>query len=386
MVSYGTLYSFGVFFKPVLDEFGWTRAATSGAYSLCFLLAGVGGVATGGLSDKFGSRKLVTACGFFLGLGFILMYWISAIWQLYLFYVGLVGIGMSSVAPLLSATARWFDERRGLMAGIVVSGIGAGTVIMPPVASSLISNYGWRMSYVIVGAIALVLIVVAAQFLRRAPSEIGQLLDNGSEVKQVGLVPEAGEFSFWRAIRTGRFWIYAGAVSSMFFCQQIMIVHMVPFATDLEISPISAASIVSVIGGLSIAGRIGMGSASDRIGNKLSLVIVLVLVSVSLFWLLLAKELWMLYLFAIVFGFAYGGLVALNTPVTAELFGLSSLGAILGMVIFVSSVGGAIGPIVAGRIFDTSNSYQMVFVVCAGVSVAGVILAALLRPSRAKYS
>jgi MFS family permease len=268
------------------------------------------------------------------------------------------------------------------MTGIVVSGIGIGTVIMPPIASWLISNYGWRHSYLIVGIIALALIVGVAQLIKREPDQIEHSPFAAGRVRQDITTTEVAGFSLWKAISTRQFWIFSGAVSSMFFCQQIMIVHMVSYATDLEITEIIAASILSVIGGLSIVGRVGVGGVCDRIGNRLSLLIVLALLSVALFWLLLAKELWMFYLFAVVFGFSYGGLVALNTPITAELFGLRSIGAILGMVIFISSVGGALGPIVASCILDINGSYQLVFRICAGASVAGLILAVLLRPPR----
>jgi len=323
----------------------------------------------------------MTVCGLFLGLGYLLMSQISAMWQPYLFYGVLFGIGMSSFVPMASTVARWFVKRRGLMTGIVLSGVGVGTMIMPPVANQLISSYGWRTSYFIIGIIALVLIVAAAQFLRRDPGQVGQLAYGAYEVKVDNVDLGTKGFSFREAVRTRQFWMVSVLFFAFLFYQHAISVHIVPHATDTGISAIGAASIMSVIGGLSIVGRIVMGSAGDRIGNKLSLVIVLVLALGALFGLIAARELRMFYLFAVLFGFGWGGLSALMSPVVAELFGLKAHGAILGMVLFISAVGGAIGPLIAGRVFDITGSYQLVFLICVVLSVMGLILAALLRPT-----
>ena len=381
VVTWGAFYCFGVFFKPVLIEFGWTRAATSGAYSLSFVLSGFLGIFAGRLSDRLGPRIVVTGCGLFLGSGYLLMSQISTIWQLYLFYGVIVGIGLSGAyVSAVSAVSRWFVKRRGLMTGIVIAGIGAGTMVMPPLANWLISSYGWRASYTIIGIIVLVLIILAAQFLKRDPSQIGLSPYGEGEAEQGSLNLEARGFSLQRAIHTRQFWM----LYAMFLCfgvsVQAIMVHIVIHATELEISAASAANILAIIGGVSIAGRIIMGSAGDRIGNKLVITVCFILMSVALLWLLVTKELWMFYLFAVVFGFAYGGWAALISLMVAELFGLSSLGVILGAVTFGLTIGEAIGPTLAGRIFDITSSYQTAFLICVGLSIIAIILALFLKP------
>jgi len=159
-----------------------------------------------------------------------------------------------------------------------------------------------------------------------------------------------------------------------------IMVHIVIHATDLGISAASAVNILAIIGGLGVAGRIIMGSAGDRIGNKLAITICFILMSAALLWLLATKELWMFYLFAVVFGFGYGGYSPLLSLMVAELFGLSSLGVILGAVTFSITIGAAIGPTLAGRIFDITSSYQPAFLVCTGFSIIAIILALFLRP------
>jgi len=385
MVTWGAFYCFGVFFKPVLIEFGWTRAATSGAYSLSFGLSGFLGIFAGRLSDRVGPRIVMIGCGLFLGSGYLLMSQISTIWQLYLFYGVIVGIGLSGAyVSTVSAVSRWFVKRRGLMTGIVLAGIGAGTMVMPPLANWLISSYGWRVSYNIIGIIVLVLIILAAQFLRRDPSQIGLSPYGEGEAEQGSLNLEARGLSLQRTIHTRQFWM----LCAMFLCfgvsVQAIMVHIVIHATELEISAASAANILAIIGGVSIAGRIIMGSAGDRVGNKLAITVCFILMSAALLWLLVTKELWMFYLFAVVFGFAYGGWAALISLMAAELFGLSSLGVILGAVTFGVATGEAIGPILAGRIFDITSSYQPAFLICAGLSIIAIILAVFLKPITSK--
>jgi len=378
-VVMGAAYSFGVFLKPLSAEFGWTRAAISGAFSLYMILHGFLYILAGKLNDRFGPRIVMTVCGVLLGLGYLLMSQISTIWQLYLVYGIIIGVAMSGgFVPLVSTVARWFVKRRGLMTGFVVSGVGAGGIIMPQVANWLISDFGWRYSYTIIGVIALVLITVAAQFLRRDPGQVGQLPYGESGTGEGRLNVEAGGFSLREAIHNRQFWMFGAIFLCFGFSLQVIMVHIVPHAIELGISAAVAASILATIGGVSIAGRIMIGSAGDRVGNKSAAVFCLILMALDLLWLLAAKEVWMLYLFAAIFGFAFGGFVVLMSPITAELFGLGSHGVIFGSIMLFSNTGEAIGPLLAGYIFDIAGSYNQAFLVCIVVSVIGAIFSWLL--------
>jgi len=382
VITGGTISSFGVFFKPLLTEFDWTRAVTSGAYSLYTLLFGFLGIIAGGVTDRFGPRLLAIACGLLLGLGLLLMSQISAVWQLYLFYGVIIGVGVSGgFVPMLSTVAKWFVKRRGLMTGVTSAGIGAGNLVMPLVATQLITVYGWRTAFIILGITAAVVMAVAAQFLRRDPSQVGQLPDGESGAEpEKWLVSKAKGSSLREAIHTRQFWMLCIIILSFFLGVGVILVHLVPYATDLGISAVSAASVLAIVGGISMVGRIGMGSIADRIGNKPALIIVCIIRIVGLLWLLSAGELWMFYLFAVVFGFSWGGQAVLPSPMVAELFGLRAHGAIVGTVIFVGTIGGAIGPILAGRIFDVTGNYQLAFLILVGITIIALILALLLRP------
>ena len=383
MIMSGLLYSFSVFLKPVSAEFGWTRAMTSGAYSVGLFIMGLFCMLTGRLNDRFGPRIIATVCGFFLGLGYLLMSQISAPWQLYLFWGLIVAIGLSGgYVPMTSTAARWFVKRRGVMTGVVAAGVGAGTIIVPPAASWLISSYGWRSSFIVIGIIALVLVILAAQFLKRDPGKIGQLPYGENEVKQENIISEARGFSLRKAIHTKQLRLVWIAYFFFGGCLHTGMVHIVPHATDLGTSAMIAANILAVVGGLSIVGRVGIGAISDRVGRKPSLIMGFALLAVALFWVMIAKEIWMLYIFAIIFGFSTGGLIALEPSVTAELFGMKAHGAILGTIVFGATTGGAFGSILAGYIFDITGSYYIAFLVSAVLTIASLILISLLKPTR----
>jgi len=384
-MSWGMFNTFGVFFNPLLIEFGWTRAALSGVTSLALVIFGFFGIIAGRLNDRIGPRIIMVVCGVLLGLGYLLMSKVGAIWQLYLFYGVIVGIGFScmDVVPL-STVARWFVKKRGMMSGIVKVGTGLGIFIWPLVANSLISSYGWRRSYLILGGIGLASIISAAQFLKRDPSQKGLLPYGADETDTDNLNSAEEVFSLRGVIRTKQFRVFSALYALVFLCANTMLVHITPFAIDLGISARSAASVLATIGGVSMAGRIAMGSLSDRLGSRRAVAICCVILVSSFVWLQSARELWMLYLFAAIYGFAHGGFFALVSPLVAELFGLSSHGANLGAISFSGAIGGAIGPPLAGYIFDVTGSYQLAFLLCAAFSIVALILALLLRPVAGK--
>jgi MFS family permease len=379
----GTMFAFGVFFTPLSADFGWTRALTSGAFSLFMVVHGLLSIVVGRLTDRFGPRIVVTLCGFFIGLGYLLMSQISSAWQLYLFYGVIIGVGMGGgFIPQLSTVARWFVKRRGLMSGISIAGIGVGTMVIPSLANWLISDYGWPISYVVMGFIVLVVILSAAQFLWRDPGQIGQLPYGHNELLEEDLTSKVKEFSLREAMRTSQFWLLCGAYLGFGLFLQAVMVHIVPHTIVLGIPSAAAATVLVFIGGFNILGKVAIGGVADRIGNKSALIISFVLTTAALAWLLVANEMWMFYLFAALFGIAYGGLAALPAPVVADLFGLSSHGVIFGVIVFLLTIGGALGPVLAGGIFDVMGSYDWAFVTCLVTSAIGLTLTALLKPTK----
>ncbi|NIR86631.1 MFS transporter, partial [Candidatus Bathyarchaeota archaeon] len=144
-IFFSIQYIFGVFSKSLIDEFGWTRSLTSGAYSLNMIVHGLSALLMGTLSDRYGPRITIGVNGFLVGLGIVLCSQIVDLWQLYVFFGLLIGVGMGAAfSPPMSTTAKWFVRRRGLALGIVASGIGLGTLVMSPLTNHLILVYGWQ--------------------------------------------------------------------------------------------------------------------------------------------------------------------------------------------------------------------------------------------------
>jgi MFS family permease len=271
-------------------------------------------------------------------------------------------------------------KRRGTMTGIVLTGIGLGTLVMTPVSNWLISIFDWRLSYIIVGGMVMLIGITASQFLRGDPARMGLVPYGKTEVKEQELAGVAQGFSLREATHTRQFWM----VSVIFFCLGYCIfainVHLVPHITDLEISATTAANIMATTGALQTIGGIVLGGAADRIGNRQVLVISFIMITVAMLFLVLFTGVYLFYLFAVIYGFAVGGGGAMEPTIVAELFGMKAHGLILGVMSFVFTVGGAIGPLVTGYIFDVNGSYHSAFLVCAAFSAIGLILAAVSRP------
>ncbi len=379
MVILGLQGSFGIFFKPIAEDMGWSRAVTSGAFSFSQIIYGISGIIIGVLSDRFGPRVAVTVCGLFSVLGCLLMSQVHSIWQIYLFFGVLIGVGNSVYVPLLSTISKWFVQRRSMMSGIAFAGAGFGNLILPLLVNWLISSYSWRLAYIVMGFIILVFCVSAAQFLKRSPNQMGQAAYGSDEAAKEEMKSDRSSFSFKEAMHTRQFWLFGFAFLCFGFCFASLQLHIVPYATDLGISATGAATILAFMGAITIIGQIGWGSIGDKIGYKKAFLIGMVFVVLAVLTVLLARELWVFLVFAVFLGLAFGDSGTQQSPITAWLFGLSSHGVILGFFAFSFTVGAAIGPIVFGYIYDVTGSYQYAFWIAGIVSIITVILTTLIK-------
>jgi MFS family permease len=374
-------YAFGIFFKPVMSEFGWTRAATAGAFSLVWVVHGALAFVMGDLNDRIGPRVVLTLGTILVGTGFLLMSEIGAMWQLYVFYGVIVGAGLGGTfVPLTSTTARWFVARRGLVIGIVAAGVGIGALIGPPIASALIRAYDWRVSYRVLGAIVLVGGVIAAQWLRRDPAQMG-LRAYGETAGTAGR-PIDGQvgLTLGQALATSQFWSAAVVFFCYGFALSAILLHLAPHVTDLGISSTTAANILATLGGVSVIGKVVMGGVVDIIGNKKVYIVSFALMVASLLWLVRMTDPWMFFAFAAVFGFAYGGLATAHAPLVAWLFGMKRHGVVFGACFNGWTLGCAVGPLVAGYLYDRQHNYNAAFIICAALALAGMMLTFRLTP------
>jgi MFS family permease len=376
----GSHIAFGVFFKPLLADFGWPRANLAGAHSLAFFLSGFIGVFMGRLNDRVGPRVVLTVTALFFGLGLFLMSTVTRLWQIYLFYGIVVGIGLSPVDVIaLSTTARWFVRRRSMMSGIVKVGTGTGQLIVPFAASLLILSYGWRTSYVLLAVFVTLMLAGIGQLMRRDPSQMGLLPDGDTQTGSAEFQFSEKGLSFREALRTRQFWTICFINLTIVFALMIIIVHIVPHAMDMGLPATTAAGVLSTIAGASMVGRLLIGITADRAGIRACMIFCFTLLITDFLWVQVANELWMLYLFAAFYGIGHGGHFTLISPLVAEYFGIRCHGLLFGIVVFAGTAGGAAGPILAGHLFDITESYSSAFWICAAVGCTALGLLLSLR-------
>ena len=359
---FGVAYSFGAFFNPMAREFGSGNGATAAVFAITAFLWFSLGAVTGPLADRIGPRRVVAAGAVFLSGGLFLTSLVHEVWLGYLTYGIGVGIGTAcGYVPMVAAVGGWFERGRALAIGIAVSGIGVGTLVVPPLSALLISALGWRTTYVLLAAGAGVLMLAAAAAAQRPPTS--------SEA-----VPSLGA-----AIRTRQFGlIYLGGVLvsfGLFFA----FVHLVPYATRQGIAAVQAAWLIGVIGVGSAVARLGLAAVAERRGVLATYKLSVLILTVSFAVWLLAPGFAGLALFALLLGLGYGGWVALTPAVIAEIFGTRGMGGTVGVSYTAAAAGGLIGPVAGGYAVDLTGGYQLPITASLLLATVGLGLVATLR-------
>ena len=363
-------YSFAVFLKPLETEFSWSRTALSGAMSLLILISGLLSPLVGRWCDTYGAKKIIMYCAVPLGACFILLSFVQSIWQFYAIYI-LLALPFTGtfVVPATTLVTKWFNKKRGIAIALIFCGTSLGGLIMPPVISYFITTLGWQMSYVCLGLLMWLIILPPAGFVIKSnPQEMGLLPDgeNLPTEEQHSTVNSAGETQRWTlatALRTSLFWFVALGFSFVVFARVGVMTHQVAYLTDMGIDMIAAATALGLTSGISIISRLTTGYLADRISKKLIAVVSFALEAAGVFILMRAKSMKMVWLYVIVFGIGFGGEPTIRPLLLGELFGTTSFGAVMGSIQSVTQVGTAIGPLLAGYIFDATASYNLAFII-----------------------
>lgn len=383
-MAYGTQYAFGVFFAALLDEFGWSRASLSGIFSLYAFLYCVLGLLAGRLTDLWGPRVVIAMGGVFLGVGLAGMSRVSALWHPYLFYGVVAALGMSTAyVPCNATVVKWFVRQRGLALGVATSGGSLGTFALPPAAAALVGALGWRWAYVLFGAGIFLILNLVATVMRRDPEVLGLSPDGGPRPAAAAPPAPEGQWPLRRAIRTGAFWLIFGVFTATWIPVFIPLVHIVPFARDLGMSPLIASTVLSALGIAAVVGRLAMGAVSDRIGRKPALALVIALQAAAFLGFTLVLGLPSLYLAALGFGFSYGAVSTLFPAIVGDFFGREQAGSLVGFLFALAGSMAAWGPLVAGAIYDATGAYTRAFLLSAASNGVALVLLALARPPRA---
>ena len=362
-------------------DFGWTRALTSSVFSIYMLVGSLFAILGGWVVDRYGAKIVFIVMAFSAFLGLALTSQVSSLWHIYLTYSLLVAMGTGPAYAISTSLAtRWFKERRGLALAIITSGVGLGSILMAPVASHLITNYGWRTSFLAIGLMAFI-IMIPCSFLVRRPPVAAKSLSKDEQQKtsnpdfSEGRDNEFREYPIIQVIKARNFWLMICIWFFYGFCFFMVMTHVIRHAIDLGIGPLQAASIVGISGFANIPARILTGLVSDRFGRKRTALLCALLMAAAMLCLTQASSLWVLYVFAAAFGAAIGGLAPPTNALVGDTFGLSHIGAIFGLLEIGWASGSAVGPALAGYIFDTTGMYSLAF--WFGV-VAALIIAVLV--------
>ena len=379
-IGFGCAYTFSAFVEPLQREFGASRGSVSLVFSLAgFLYFGLGSV-SGPLADRVGSRRLAVAGMMLTGLGLAAAGAARNLLEVYAAYGLGVGLGVGcAYVPAIGAVQRWFIRGRGFASGLAVSGIGVGTLLMPPLASLLIQTLGWRGAYLALGGLAAAVGGGMALLIENDPRDRG--LGPDGVPSQSGARPVRSEGTSVReAVRSHRF---IGLYVSCLICSFgvfVPFVHLVPYARDHGVAPSSAVLLLGVIGVGSTAGRFVLGSLADRIGREFSLLLMFTGMALALATWAISAGVWSLAAFAFVYGVFYGGWVAVLPAVVMDYFGGRNVSSIIGMLYTSVAFGTLIGPSAAGFAFDLTHSYTLPILVSAGTNiVAAVIVAAMAK-------
>ena len=360
---FGVAYSFGAFFAPMAAEFGTGSGATSLVFSITaccwFLLGSVSGRAV----DRVGPRPVLLIGAVALAGGLLAT---SAAQQLWVGYLGYgLGVGVAvacGYVPMVAVVSGWFERRRALAVGVAVAGIGVGTLAGAPLAATLIAEYGWRRAHLLLALGGSVLLVVAAVAARRPPRPVGE-----------------EPWALRDVVRTREFRAMYVATLLASIALFVPFVYLPTAAVANGVSSVAAAALIGVIGVASVVGRLAIGALADRVGRVRTFQASFAVLAASfLIWLVGGSWPW-LSAFAVVLGTGYGGWIALQPTVLAQLFGTRGLGGLVGLVYTAAGVGALIGPPLAGVLVDATGGYRWAI---AAAGVAGLGAFAALLPLR----
>jgi MFS family permease len=375
-VGFGAMLTLSIFLQPLSEAMGWSRTGIAAAATLNFLCMGVGAFLWGALSDRYGTRTVVLCGGALLGLGMVLASQATTLLQFQLLFGAIVGVASGSFyAPLISTTMKWFTRHRSLAVALVSAGLSVGSTVMAPLSRWLISSYDWRTAMLVIGDLVWLVIIPAALLVRNPPTAAGA----GVPAASVG----GPDLTIGQVIRTPQFAAIALTYFACCAAHSGPIFHMVTHAIDHGVPAMAAATVLSVAGLASLSGKIGCGIFADRVGAKRTLVAGLALQAGAISLYLFTSGLGSFYALALLFGFAYGGVMPLYAILVREYFGERVMGAALGAVSLASTLGMAVGPWAGGSLYDAVGSYAWMFIGSSAIGLGAVAIAFTFRPPRA---
>ncbi len=389
LVTVGGRSAFGVFVVPMSEEFGWNRSTISLAAAIGFLVNGLSQPFMGRLFDTFGGRKVILGSLAIFGVTTVLLSTTFHIVFLIMLFGMLMPMAWSgaSLTTTNALLSRWFQRKRATVLSLSTAGASAGGLLLVPLAMSVLQRTDWRVTWVALGAVVLVVALpLAFFFLRDDPADLGLLPDgdkpsaDASQVHPSRAAAGPLEVDSWRtALRSRPFWQLAGAYCVCGFTTSVLTVHFIPYAIDRGFTPSTAATALGVMNGLNVVGVIVMGALADRCGRKNLLALVYAARGGAYALLLLAPDPLSLWGFAAIAGFSYWATAPLTTSLTADVYGLKALGTLSGMTFLVHQLGGAASIQFAGLMRDITGSYTLPFTMACLLLIPAAVSAFSIR-------
>ena len=391
-------YGFSAFFNPLMMEFGWSRTLLSGVFSMSRMEGGIEGPIAGWLTDRFGARRMLFVGVCFTGIGFILLTMVNSPPSLYvLFLIIATGFNMGYVHATGAAVAKWFIRKRSRALSFLITGNGVGGAIFVPFIAWLITQYDWRTATIIIGVGTLLIPLPMSLLIRSNPEDMGLRPDGEparppaftfGEQQTIKAAPpdtdsDEVSFSVREALKTRAFWIYGGSMMLRACILSAIVVHQIPHLTDIGIPYQTASNVLGFMVLMSVPGRFIFGWLGDRFNKKKLLFLLCVLQGVGMYIFINANTLPLLYLFVVVYGLGYGGVIPLTFALRADLFGRKNYATISGLTMTISMIGTVSAPLFAGYLYDVSHSYSLAFYIfMVLIILSGVCFMMIPQPTR----
>lgn len=365
----------GVFFKPVVNDMGFSRGDFSLYFTILALTMTFASPLLGKLLEKFSTKVVMGISSFILAFSFAAYSQCNSLTEFYIvsFFVGLGHAG-THIIPVSMLITNWFDKKRGLVMGIVFTATGLGGLVFSPVANILIENYGWRLTYLILGIAIGSLCIPAALIMKRTPDDVGQYPDGADAPGENDVETELTGLTLSQALKSPVFWFLA--IMIFFIDAQAMGIqqHLVPYLTDIKYSSTFAAGLLGFYLGMIAVGKIMLGYISDHYGIKWGFIIFTGFLILSLIFLYKAEYMIFVILFAIAFGFG-NAVITVSLPLmTSECFGLKHYAVIFGMLTIANALGAAVGMPVVGYLYDSTGSYNSAITISLVITIIALLL------------
>jgi MFS family permease len=370
-------FNFGIFLKPLSEEFGWARSSVSAGFSIFMITGSASAILAGAMADKFGTRRIVIAGTLMITLAMILASRLESIWEFYLLIGVVSGLGRSAFnTPILTFIQRAFTQNRGLATGLAGAGGGLGILMTAPILGHIIASYGWRVSYIVMGSAVLVLTLPAVSFIKAekvTDTPGGVKSTKKTTYREAAMLPEAS-LGVMEIMRRRPFWTILGSHASDCICHSVLLVHLVPFAIESGMPRVQAATLMSALGAGALVGRLAGGIMADRIGPKGTLLLFLSMQTFPVPLLLFSPGLGTMYFVAIFVGIGLGGHGTLYPLVTREFYGPKRVGLLYGTFTMGASIGMASGSFFGGVLYDLAGNYSWAFLYSFTLGVISLLL------------